>query len=73
MKINSFNECSCGNLIETNEPCCDECYTFDMIEVNSTDTFLDELFLEDQLDSNGNVNVDGVNLIRKYDDKGRII
>lgn len=73
MKLNSFNECGCGHLIEKGEFWCDDCYTSDMEEADSGDTYLDELFLEDQLDDNGELNVDGVFLKRKYDKEGRIM
>jgi len=66
MKIKKFNNCSCGTLIEPTEFWCEACHTFDMTEAEGTDTFLDELFLERQLNDDGDLNIDGVNLIRKY-------
>lgn len=66
MKLNSFNECGCGAIIEPNEFWCDDCHTFDMAEAEDTDIFLDELFLEKQLNEDGELSVEGVVLVRKY-------
>lgn len=62
MKINSFNECDCGVLIETNELWCDDCHARDIISAAGTDTFLDQLFLEEQLNEYGELDIEDVEI-----------